>query len=88
MDPALLEITIEKAYEILDDPLSSPEHVAARACLLAALSVASRMGTTGTITGISSPDIERFAVKSQRLLALHPGYTSLDTLITVLLLVR
>lgn len=86
IDSILFEITIETVYEILDDPLSSPKHVAVRACLLAALSVASRVGTTGTI--ISSADTERFAVKAQRLLTLHPGYTNLETLITVLLLVR
>lgn len=86
IDPVLLETTIEKAYENVDDPLSSPQHVAARACVLAALSVASLMGTSST--SLSGADTESLYHKARRILTLHPGYMSIDTLITALLLVR
>lgn len=85
IDPILFETTIETAYKVLDDPLSSLTHIAARACVLAALSVASRMETPGT--SVFSPARGEFAAKAQRLLSLVPGYMDLDILITVLLLV-
>lgn len=85
IDPILFETTIETAYEILDGPLSSFTHIAAQACVLAALSIASRMETPDT--SLLSPAREEFAAKAQCLLSLIPGYMNLDTLITVLLLV-
>lgn len=85
IDPVLFETTLDTAYETLDDPPSSPTHIAARACVLAAISIAGRMKIPG---GSPSPlEPERSAIKSQRLLSLIPGYMSLETLITVLILV-
>lgn len=85
IDPVLFETTLDTAYEILDDPLSSPTHIAARACVQAVLSVAGRMKIASTSP--SPLDPEKSAIRAQRLLSLIPGYMSLDTLITVLLLV-
>lgn len=85
IDHVLFETTLDTAYEILDDPLSSPTHIAARACVQAVLSVAGRMKITGASP--SPLDPEKSAIKAQRLLSLIPGYMSLDTLITVLVLV-
>lgn len=85
IDPVLFEKTLDTAYEILDDPLSSPAHIAARACVLAALSIAGRMRIPSPSP--SPLDPERSAIKAQRLLSLIPGYMSLDTLSTVLILV-
>lgn len=86
IDPVLFETTLATAYETLDDPLSSPTHIAARACVLATLSIAGGMKIPGASR--SSLNSEKFAIKAQRHLSLNPGYMSLDTLITVLLLVR
>lgn len=83
IDPVLFETTLDTAYEILDDPLSSPTHIAARACVLGALSIAGRVKTPSPSP--SPPDPERSAIKAQRLLSLIPGSMSLDTLITVLI---
>lgn len=85
IDPVLFETTLDTAYEILDDPLSSPIHIAARACVLGALSIAGRMKIPGPSP--SPLDPERSAIKARRLLSLIPGYMSLDTLVTVLILV-
>lgn len=85
IDPVLFETTLDTAYEILDDPLSSPTHIAARACVLGALSIAGHMKIPGLSPSLLDP--ERFAIKAQHLLSLIPGYMSFDTLITVLILV-
>lgn len=86
IDPVLFETTLDTAYEILDDPLSSPTHIAARACVLAAISISSRM----KIPGASPSPLEpaRSAIKARRLISLNPGFMSFDTLTTVLVLVR
>lgn len=85
IDHVLFETTLDTAYEIHDDPLSSPTHIAARACVLAALSIAGRIKILGASP--SPLDPEESAIKAQRLLSLIPGYISLDTLVTVLILV-
>lgn len=86
IDPVLFETTLDTAYEILDDRLSSPTHIAARACVLAALSILGRMKIPGASP--SPLDPERSAIEAQRLLSLNPGFMSHDTLTTVLVLVR
>lgn len=87
IDPVLFEKTLHAAYETIDDPLSSsPAHIASRACVLAALSLAGRLEKSGSSPSPLDPEV--FAVKAQRLLSIVPGYMSLDTLMTVLLLVR
>lgn len=85
IDPVLLETTIEKVYEDVDDPLSSPKHVSARACMLAALAVAGQMGTS--CADLLCADTERLYHEAQRIVALRPGYMSIETLVTALLLV-
>lgn len=85
IDPILFETTLDTAYEILDDPLSSPTQIAARACVHAALSIAARMKIPAASP--TSLDSEKPAIKARRLLSLIPGYTNLDTLIAVLILV-
>lgn len=86
IDPVLFETTLETAYDIVDDPLSSPTHIAARACVLASLSIAGRMKVPGFVSSPFSP--AEFATRAQRVLSLIPGYSNLDTLITVVVLVR
>lgn len=86
IDPVLFETTLDTAYEILDDPLSSPTHIAARACVLAAISISGRMKIPGASP--SPLDPERSAMKAQRLISLIPGFMSFDTLTTVLALVK
>lgn len=85
IDPVLFETTLDTAYETFDEPLSSPTHIAARACVLAALCIAGRMKIPGASP--SSLDPEKPAIRAQRLLSLIPGHMSLDTLVTVLVLV-
>lgn len=86
IDPVLFETTLDTAYEILDDPLSSPTHIAARACVLAAISILGHIKIPGADP--SPLDPERSAIKAQRLISLISGFMSLDTLTTVLVLVR
>lgn len=86
IDPVLFETTLDTAYKILDDPLSSPTHIASRACVLAAISISGHIKIPGASPSLLDP--ERSAIKAQRLISLIPGFMSLDTLTTVLVLVR
>ncbi|VUC29554.1 unnamed protein product [Clonostachys rosea] len=83
LDKLLFAQTVSLAYQSADDVPSSPAHVLARACVLAALSVASRLDLRATPI-----DADICAAKAKSLLQHMNGYESLISLQTILLLQR
>jgi hypothetical protein len=85
LDEILFETTIETAYGPADGPLSSPRQVSARACVLSALSIASRVNSSRQIS--RSMDMDLCAAKAHYLLLHIAKDISLSTLQTALVLV-
>lgn len=86
LDPVLMEETMETAYEPIHNLHPPPSHVSARACVLAALSVVCRLKGSKYLS--NSIDTDLCAHKAHRLLQRITSHISLETLQTVLLLVR
>lgn len=85
LDQALFETTMETAYGPVDRDVFSSTQAAAKACVLGALSIATRLKTPHQST--RSIDADLCAVKANFLLMYLTGDTSLETLQTILLLV-
>lgn len=85
LDEFLFETTMESAYGPADGPLSSPMQVSARACVLSALSIASRLNPSRQI--FCSMDADLCAAKAHYLLLHVAEDISLSTLQTALVLV-
>ena len=85
LDEILFETTMETAYGPADGPLSSPIQVSARACVLSALSIASRVNPSRQIS--RSTDVDLCATKAHYLLLHIAQDISLSTLQTALVLV-
>ncbi|KAJ5746001.1 hypothetical protein N7520_011183 [Penicillium odoratum] len=84
LDDILFETTMETAYGPANGPLSSPIQVSARACVLSALSIASRVNPSRQIS--RSMDVDLYAAKAHYLLLHIVEDTSLSTLQTALVL--
>lgn len=85
LDQVLFEKTLETAYEPMDRMLFSPTQISARACVLSALSIASRLTASRQIPLSIDPDM--CAAKAHCLLNHITGDISLATLQTALILV-
>jgi hypothetical protein len=86
LDKVLFETTMETAYEPMDRMLFSSTQISARACVLSALSIASRLNASRQIP--LSMDADMCAAKAYCLLMHITGDMSLETLQTALILVR
>ncbi|KAJ6126395.1 hypothetical protein N7523_002007, partial [Penicillium sp. IBT 18751x] len=84
LDEILFETTMETAYGPANGPLSSPIQVSARACVLSALSIASRVNPSMQIS--RSMDVDLCAAKAHCLLLHIAKDISLSTLQTALVL--
>jgi hypothetical protein len=85
LDQVLFETTIQSAYEPVDRNLTSPTQAAAMACVLGALSIATRLNAPQQST--PSIDAEVCSAKANSLLMHLTGDISLETLQAILLLV-
>lgn len=85
LDEVLFETTMQTAYEPVDTNRISLTEAAARACVLAALSIAICLNTSHQST--YSIDADVCAAKANSLLLRFTGEISLETLQTILLLV-
>lgn len=84
----LFEETLELAYETVDTGalLSSPKHISARACVLSAMSVVSRLKETRSVSHTVNPvECMRHA---KYLVLCNTGDASLVTLQAILMMVR
>lgn len=86
LDGELFEETLQMAYDPVDNPLSSPSHVSARACVLAALCVFSRLEGPGNLSLGVDPSL--CSAKARCMFLCVAGDSSLVSLQTTLLLVR
>lgn len=86
LDQVLFETTMETAYEPKDSMLFSPTQISAKACVLSALSIASRLDASRQIP--LSMDADMCATKAHSLLMYVAEENSLATLQTTLILVR
>ncbi|KAJ5653952.1 hypothetical protein N7490_000955, partial [Penicillium lividum] len=84
LDEILFETTMETAYGPTNEPLSSPIQVSAKACVLSALSIASRVNPSRQIS--RSMDVDLYAAKAHCLLLHIVEDNSLSTLQTALVL--
>lgn len=81
----LFENTIQIAYESMDENLISHGQIAARACVLSAISFASCQNTRGQTT--LSVDVESCVAEAHRLILIITGVMDLSTLQTTIILV-
>lgn len=85
LDQVLFEETVETAYKPMERNLLPASHISAKACVLSALSLTSRFCPARK--NPFSMDADIFAAKAHYLLMQITGYTSLDTLQALLMLV-
>lgn len=84
LDQIQFETTINTAYEQVDGILSSPKHISARACVLAAISITNRLIRPSYHLEV---DANAYAAKAHSLFIHIAGEMSLTNLQTVLILV-
>jgi hypothetical protein len=85
LDQVLFEETVETAYKPMERNSLPAPHISAKACVLSALSLTSRFYPARK--NPFSMDADKFAAKAHYLLMHITGYTSLETLQALLMLV-